>query len=138
MEQPADDDQKGGGDEQRLRHAKAENQKDDSEDQHGTDDGRAFLSMRIGFHKLAPIHAMGAFFKRAQWQYLLLLGDHYDSAHAKSRGSPFQMPARLADGLGLESGLETGCPVSFAPSELLRILGLPRPAPGRKPDFGCN
>jgi hypothetical protein len=27
------------------------------------------------------------------------------------------LPARLADGLGLESGLETGCPVSFAPSE---------------------
>jgi len=43
-------------------------------------------------------------------------GDRDDFANAKSRGSPFQLPTRLAVGLGLESGLETGCPVSFAPS----------------------
>jgi hypothetical protein len=35
---------------------------------------------------------------------------------SRPRGSPFQLPARLAVGLGLESGLETGCPASFAPS----------------------
>src|SRR5271170_3426023 len=60
------------------------------------------------------------------------------SRTSRIRGSPFQLPARLAVGLGLESGLETGCPVSFAPSSLLRILGLPCPASGRKPDLGCN
>jgi len=57
---------------------------------------------------------------------------------SRIRGSPFQLPTRLAVGLGLESGLETGCPASCAPSSTLRILGLPHPAPGRKPDFGCN
>src|SRR5277367_4566620 len=57
---------------------------------------------------------------------------------SRIRGSPFQLPTRLAVGLGLESGLETSCLASFAPSELLRNLGLPRPASGRKPDFGCN
>ena len=54
------------------------------------------------------------------------------------RGSPFQLPTRLAVGLGLESGLEISCLISFAPSSLLRILGLPCPAPGRKSDLGCN
>src|ERR1043165_2305672 len=43
-------------------------------------------------------------------------GDRGDSARAKSRGSPFQLPARLAVGLGLESGLEISCLTSCAPS----------------------
>src|SRR2546423_2343142 len=37
-------------------------------------------------------------------------------ASADPGGSPFQMPARLADGLGLESDLDHGCPRSYAPS----------------------
>ena len=77
-------------------------------------------------------------FRRARTRRIFQWGDRDDSARAKSRGSPFQLPARLAVGLGLESGLETGCPVSFAPSSTPRNLGLPRPASGRKPDFGCN
>jgi hypothetical protein len=49
------------------------------------------------------------------------------------------MPTRLADGLGLESGLETGCPASFAPSAAhAPELVPPHPASGRKPDLGCN
>jgi hypothetical protein len=32
------------------------------------------------------------------------------------RGLPFQLPAELADGLGLESGLGAGYPGPFAPS----------------------
>src|SRR5262245_58577238 len=32
------------------------------------------------------------------------------------RGSPFQMPTRLADGLGPESDRDNGSPLSFAPS----------------------
>src|SRR5438105_4307173 len=35
------------------------------------------------------------------------------------RGSPFQMPARLADGLGLESDLGCGYPQPCAPSSSL-------------------
>ena len=58
---------------------------------------------------------------------------------SRPRGSPFQLPTRLADGLGLESGLETGCPVSFAPSAAhAPELVPPHPASGRKPDLGCN
>jgi hypothetical protein len=68
----------------------------------------------------------------------VLLGVNLRPRTSRIRGSPFQLPTRLADGLGLESGLEISCLTSFAPSSLLRILGLPHPAPGRKPDFGCN
>jgi len=58
---------------------------------------------------------------------------------SRIRGSPFQMPTRLADGLGLESGLESGCPASFAPSAAYAPeLVPPHPASGRKPDLGCN
>src|SRR6266446_4936829 len=38
------------------------------------------------------------------------------------RGSPFQMPTRLADGLGLESDLGHGYPRPFAPSPDLLII----------------
>jgi hypothetical protein len=68
----------------------------------------------------------------------VLLGVNLRPRTSRIRGSPFQLPTRLAVGLGLESGLETSCLASFAPSSLLRILGLPHPAPERKPDFGCN
>jgi hypothetical protein len=40
------------------------------------------------------------------------------------------MPARLAVGLGLESGLEISCLISFAPSEQFSEFG--SPAPGFK------
>src|SRR4051812_48746117 len=61
-----------------------------------------------------------------------------ECAKCASRGSPFQMPARLADGLGLESGLELCCQSSCAPSSFPRNLGLPHSASGRKPNLGCN
>jgi hypothetical protein len=52
------------------------------------------------------------------------------------------MPARLAVGLGLESGPVIPLPEPLRPVLKLffisRILGLPRPASGRKPDLGCN
>src|SRR5262245_12213117 len=35
-------------------------------------------------------------------------GDHGDFAQRNPRGSPFQMPTRLADGLGPESDLNDG------------------------------
>jgi len=38
---------------------------------------------------------------------------------ARPRKIAFQMPARLAVGLGLESGLETSRLISFAPSETI-------------------
>src|SRR5260370_30091368 len=44
------------------------------------------------------------------------LGEHANPAKRDPRGSPFQMPARLADGLGLESDLGHGYPRPFAPS----------------------
>ncbi len=55
------------------------------------------------------------------------------------RGSPFQSPARLADGLGPGSDLGPGCPAPFAPSaHPMRTLVPPcRPA-GRQASFGCK
>jgi len=38
------------------------------------------------------------------------------ATHAGLEDLPFQLPAELADGLGLESGLDAGYPASFAPS----------------------
>src|SRR6516162_7755013 len=59
------------------------------------------------------------------------------------RGSPFQMPARLADGLGLESDLGYACARPFAPpkdptlfSVDPRDLGPPRWLPGREANLG--
>src|SRR5437660_1389279 len=49
------------------------------------------------------------------------------------------MPARLADGLGLESGLGALRPRrSPHPGNHPRYSGPPRPASGRKPDLGCS
>src|ERR1700743_3096727 len=42
-------------------------------------------------------------------------------AHAGPGGSPFQMPTRLADGLGPESDLDDGSPSTFAPPGFLRF-----------------
>jgi hypothetical protein len=55
-----------------------------------------------------------------------------------SRGSPFQLPTRLADGLGLESGLGARCREPFAPSQSLGNLVPPHPTSGRKLNLGCN
>jgi hypothetical protein len=54
-------------------------------------------------------------------------------------GSPFQMPARLADGLGHGSDLIHGYPWPFAPSPNLRpgSLGPPHWPSGRKANLGC-
>jgi hypothetical protein len=43
-----------------------------------------------------------------------------------TRESPFQLPAGLADGLGLESGLEISCLTSFAPSPIAREIWVSR------------
>src|ERR1017187_9537313 len=71
-------------------------------------------------------------------QQLRLPWVNVEAATGGSRGSPFQRPTRLADGLGPESGLETGCPASFAPSQSLGSLVPPHPDSGRNPDLGCN
>jgi hypothetical protein len=61
------------------------------------------------------------------------------------RGSPFQMPTRLADGLGLESDLGHACARPFAPppdsrffTRIRGILGPPRRPPGREASLGCS
>jgi hypothetical protein len=60
------------------------------------------------------------------------------------RGSPFQMPTRLADGLGLESDLGHACARPFAPPPDSRFhansgnLGPPRRPPGREASLGCS
>ena len=53
---------------------------------------------------------------------------------------PSKMPARLADGLGRGSDLETGYPASCAPTVpgWNGKLGPPRQPTGRWADFGCN
>jgi hypothetical protein len=70
----------------------------------------------------------------------LMFGEPDTRERHGAEGSPFQMPARLAVGLGLESGLGSGYPEPFAPStaECLWSLGPPHPASGRKPDLGCT
>src|SRR5438105_2346231 len=52
--------------------------------------------------------------RRAQRDFRL--GERGVPARAGARGSPFQMPTRLADGLGLESDLGHGYPLPCAPS----------------------
>ena len=57
-----------------------------------------------------------------------------------AEGSPFQMPARLADGLGLESGLGALYSAPFAPSPERCVQGIsvpPRPVSGRRQNLGC-
>src|SRR5579859_1127463 len=59
--------------------------------------------------------------------------------HSGPRGSPFQLPARLADGLGPGSDLGHGCPRPFAPSpESPGSLVPPRQPSGRKAGLGCS
>jgi hypothetical protein len=48
----------------------------------------------------------------------------------RAEESPFQMPARLADGLGLESGLGAVSIAPFAPSRSLCSGEFGSPAPG--------
>ena len=72
---------------------------------------------------------------------LFLSGGPVTRERHGAEGSPFQMPARLADGLGLESGLGAAYTAPFAPSsdELSPKNSVPpRPAPGREPDLGCK
>ena len=63
---------------------------------------------------------------------------------AEPRGSPFQMPTRLADGLGLESDLGHGCPRPCAPSPNALLpktpgnLVPPRWLAGRQAGLGCT
>src|SRR5881296_3481785 len=55
------------------------------------------------------------------------------------RGSPFQLPTRLADGLGLRSGLGSGSALPFAPSPFPRGVWFPRIGPQEgKANLGCN
>jgi hypothetical protein len=53
------------------------------------------------------------------------LGRPWLPAHAGTRGSPFQMPARLADGLGPESDLAMVCH-RVRPAPVFRGFGSPR------------
>ena len=58
------------------------------------------------------------------------------SAHAGLEDLPFQSPTGLADGLGLESGLDAGYPASFAPSpDCSEDFG--SPAPGFRKEASC-
>ena len=59
--------------------------------------------------------AVDAGYRRACTQRVSL-GRPWCPAPAGTRGSPFQMPARLADGLGPESDRAGGSPPTFAPS----------------------
>jgi hypothetical protein len=87
-----------------------------------------------GAHPGLPSHRRVALAAR---QFFSIGGDRC-SALAEAGGSPFQSPTRLADGLGLESGLEFRCRNFCARPGSLRELVPPHPASGRNPDLGCN
>src|SRR6185295_185225 len=55
-------------------------------------------------------------YRRAMTQLDFALGRPDGAATCGPRGSPFQLPTGLADGLGLRSGLGGGSPLPFAPS----------------------
>src|SRR5262249_1362239 len=56
-------------------------------------------------------------------------GKSWSAANATPRGSPFQLPAELADGLGFGSHLGHGCPRPYAPSpDRSGEFGSPAPA----------
>ena len=56
-----------------------------------------------------------------------IFGKIVGAAHAGLEDLPFQLPTRLADGLGLESGPGAGYPASFAPClEFFRGVWFPR------------
>jgi len=70
---------------------------------------------------------------------LFLLGRPDGAATCGPRGSPFQLPTRLADGLGLRSGLGSGSPLPFAPvRNSTPDLGPPHRPAGRQANLGCN
>src|ERR1051325_3085874 len=97
---------------------------------------KACLNLPPSFVFVITPNAAIALFER-----MFLFGRLAPCCPDKAEGSPFQMPARLADGLGLESGLGAGCPAPFAPSpdSIWRPGNLvpPRPASGRKRNLGC-
>src|SRR6185503_527321 len=69
----------------------------------------------------------------------IFFGETVDAATCGPRGSPFQMPTRLADGLGLESDLNDGSPPLCAPSsDFSEGLVPPRCLAGRQDSLGCN
>src|SRR3954463_13612669 len=75
---------------------------------------------------------------RAQRQRIRI-GETVSAATCGLRGSPFQLPTRLADGLGPGSDLGHGYPRPCAPSpELLPgNLDPPHWPSGRKANLGC-
>jgi hypothetical protein len=51
---------------------------------------------------------------------MFLIWETVEPANAGPRGSPFQLPTRLADGLGPESDRNGGSPPLFAPPPVFR------------------
>ena len=66
---------------------------------------------------------------------LVANGVNVGGAHALPEDSPFPMPARLADGLGLESGPGD---LTVRPGPVLRTLGSPLAASGRGRDSAAG
>ena len=74
----------------------------------------------------------------ARGRNAFLTGENLGSATCGPRGSPFQLPARLADGLGPGSDLGNGSPrPSPRPRYCSRNLGPPHWPSGRKANLGC-
>jgi hypothetical protein len=67
----------------------------------------------------------------------LCRGDRGDSAARNPRGSPFQMPARLADGLGPESDPGKVSPRRSPHPRITEELVPPHRPAGRQADLGC-
>ena len=77
------------------------------------------------------LHTATASRARARAQRMFPNGVNLGVPHTRDpRGSPFQLPARLADGLGLESDLGHGYPRPCAPSPdlLSEEFGFPAPS----------
>ena len=68
--------------------------------------------------------ARDAVYRRARTHATRFIGETVGPAHAEPRGSPFQMPTRLADGLGPESDPRWFA-TAFAPSPVSAGFGSP-------------
>src|SRR5262249_12124190 len=93
---------------EQQRSGKHQHQHGGDRDDH--DRRRIFDKHEHGFHNVSPMWLQTApVYRRSDWQRVFI-GETVVPRTTGTRGSPFQMPTRLADGLGPESDRDDGSP----------------------------